>query len=58
MKEKSIICMFKRAVLSKDEWDEIEDTVEESKITLKEMLEQWNKVMEGYHRVDERKKGK
>ena len=47
-----IVCLFKRVECSKEEWEEVENTVKESGINLAEMLDQWSRVMEGYHRVE------
>ena len=55
MKEDKMICLFKRVKCDQDEWDEIDDAVEDSEIDLEEMLDQWSKVMEGYYRRENKK---
>ena len=56
MEEEKIICLFKRVKCDKDEWEEIDDAVEDSEIDLEEMLDQWSKVMEGYYRRENKAK--
>ena len=55
IKQDKIICLFNRVECTKEEWLEVEETVKESGNNLDEMLDQWSKVMEGYHRVENRK---
>ena len=55
MKEDKMICLFKRVKCDQNEWDEIDDAVEDSEIDLEEMLDQWSKVMEGYYRRENKK---
>ena len=55
MKEDKIICLFKRVKCDQDEWDEIDDAVEDSEIDQEDMLDQWSKVMEGYYRRENKK---
>ena len=50
------ICLFKRVKCAKEEWEEIDDAVEDSEIDLEEMLDQWSKVMEGYYRRENKAK--
>ena len=54
IEEEKIICVFKRVKCSEDEWKDVEETVEESGMSLNEMLDDWSKVMEGYYRVEHR----
>ena len=53
MREDSMVCILKREICTKEEWEEVKETVRESEISLEEMLEQYGKVMEGYKRVDQ-----
>ena len=43
-----IVGSFKKADLSEEDWDEIDDTVKQAEIKLDDMLVQYSKVMEGY----------
>ena len=54
IEEEKIICVFKRVKCSEEEWKDVEATVEESGMSLNEMLDDWSKVMEGYYRVEHR----
>ena len=56
MDDDKIICHFKRVECSEEEWEEVENTVEDSGIDLEGMLDEWAKVMEGYQRVELKKK--
>ena len=58
MEDDKIICLFKRVECSEEEWEEVENTVLDSGIDLKGMLDEWAKVMEGYQRVELQKKEK
>ena len=51
MEEERIICIFKRIQCSEEEWDDIEETVRDSGMGLEDMLGDWAKVMEAYHRI-------
>ena len=48
VKEDRIVCSFKKADLSEDDWEDIEDTVKQSEVELGDMLEDYSKVMKGY----------
>ena len=56
MEDDKIICLFKRVECSEEECEEVENTVLDSGIDLKGMLDEWAKVMEGYQRVELQKK--
>ena len=51
MEEERIICIFKRIQCSEEEWDDIQETVRDSGMGLEDMLGDWAKVMEAYHRI-------
>ena len=48
MEEERIISIIQ---CSEEEWDDIEETVRDSGMGLEDMLGDWAKVMEAYHRV-------
>ena len=56
IEDDKLICLLKRVQCHETEWEEIEETVKDSEIDLDDMLDQWSKVMEGYYRVDQKKK--
>jgi hypothetical protein len=56
VKEDRIVCSFKKADLSEDDWEDIEDTVKQSEVDLDDMLEEYSKVMEGYWRIEKKDK--
>ena len=56
MKKDGILCVLITVLCSEEEWKNIQETVEEPKIYLIDMLEQWSK--EGYHRVNKKKEKK
>ena len=56
MKEDRIVCSFKKADLSEDDWEDIEDTVKQSEVDLDDMHEEYSKVMEGYWRIEKKDK--
>ena len=54
LKGTKIKCILKRANVSEAEWEHIEDTVVDSKRDLVELVVDFTKMIEGYHRVSEK----
>ena len=52
-KDTKVICILRRAILSEEEWEHIEETVVNSKMNTAELLEDFTKMLR-YHRLSDK----